>query len=401
MTTTSKITDVFPHKTLVKCSSPPTLHEVLKLKKQVYANASNVKSVIGHATHGHIGQVMPEEQYLQLPGIIEPWVDPPQPARWPPERRIPTADYQREHTEHQEAKNIFEKCAQLNSALIACMVEAINEDDISDLRCSMTGAYNTTAKAILEHLTTNYSYITEAQLQTEAGKIRSIQYDPDNMNVGEVITKLEELQNLATAAGRDYSRQQLVHMGVDVFRRCGHFARACTDWRAVPAANQTLSELRTHFTRHQLYLLENNPEGVGARYGTQLANLAQMTESTIQDITNNVGARLERLKTLYVAAMEERENNSKTEKVNAVTSNSGSGTSNTKNKNNNTKKKKNDFGEQAGNTGNPNKYYCFVHGSQNSHPSAHCKAKKRYDNFCEDATFEDKKGGCALIARSS
>ena len=325
----------------------------------------------------------------------------PQPARWPPERRIPTAEYQQEHAEHQEAKNIFEKCTQLNSALIACIVEAINENDISDLRCFMTGAYNTTAKAILEHLTANYSYITEAQLQAEAGKIRSIQYDPDNMNVGDVITKLKELQDLATAAGREYSRQQLVHMGVDVFRRCGHFARACTDWRAVPAANQTFSELRTHFTKHQIYLKENNPEGVGARYGTELANLAQKTESTMQDITNNVGARLERLETLFVAAMEQREDNSKTEKVNAVTSNSSSGTNNTKKKNNNSKKKRNDYGEQAGNAGNPNKYYCFVHGSQNSHPSAHCKAKKWYDNFCEDATFEDKKGGCALIARSS
>ena len=299
MTATSNITDGFPHKTLDKCSSPPTLIDVLTLTQQIYANASSVESEISVGNYGHLGQVMPEEQYLQLNDVTDPWEHPEHPGRWPP-RRIPAADYQREHAEHQEAKKIAEKCAQLNSALIACMVAAVHKDDISDLRCPATGAYNITARDFLEHLTTNYSYITEAQLQAEAGKVTNLHYDPDNMNVGQVITLLQELQHLATAAGREYSRQQLVHMGVDVFRRCGHFARACNDWRAVTAANQTLSELKTHFTKHQRYLRENNPGGVGARYGTQLANFAQRTEATMQDITNKVGSRLDRLEEMFV-----------------------------------------------------------------------------------------------------
>ena len=394
MSTTTKITDVFPHKTLTKCSKPLTLANVLKIKQQIYANASAVKSEISHGNYGHLGQVMPEEDYLQLNNVIEPWVTPIHPGRWPPPgRRIVQGDFDREYATYTEAKEVATTCANLDSALIALMVEAIDEDDISELRCPHTGAYNTTARAMLAHITATFSYLSEADLQAEANKIRTLNFDPDTMEVGAVFTKLNELQQLATAAGNEFTDQQLIQMGVDVFRRSGHFGRACDDWKTIPAANRTITSLSTHFKKHHANIKENNPEGVGTRYGTQLANLAQKTDETtaqMQDITNIYDDRLTRLEHLLLAVVEQKADTNNTE--------SNSGTINPQKKK---KKKKNKFGEQAGNAGNPNKYYCYAHGSQNSHPSAHCRAKEKFVHFCDDATFEDKKGGCTLIARSS
>ena len=229
MSTTNNITVNFRYKTLSKCSNPLKLADVLRLKQQIYANAASIKSEISHPNHGHLGQVMPEEDYLALNNVHEAWIDPVHPGRWPPERRIVAADLEREHTAYKEAKKVAITCANLDSALIACMIEVINDDDIAELRCPHTGAYNVTARAMLEHITANFSYISEADLQAEATKIRTITYDPDTMNVGEIITKLTDLQRLATAAGNEYSRQQLVRMGVDVFRKSGHFGCVCDE----------------------------------------------------------------------------------------------------------------------------------------------------------------------------
>ena len=53
--------------------------------------------------------------------------------------------------------------------------------------------------------------------------------------------------------------------------------------------------------------------------------------------------------------------------------------------------------QQDGNENNPRRYYCWVHGCNNSHPSYAChkglKEKEKYPNFRADATFDNRLGG--------
>ena len=53
--------------------------------------------------------------------------------------------------------------------------------------------------------------------------------------------------------------------------------------------------------------------------------------------------------------------------------------------------------QQEGNENNPCKYYCWVHGANDSHPSYACNTglnnKETYPNFRADATFANRMGG--------
>ena len=85
------------------------------------------------------------------------------------------------------------------------------------------------------------------------------------------------------------------------------------------------------------------------------------------------------------------------EQANFIANASSSGDSNDKPKRKKKEKgKKQDF-VQEGNETNPCRYYCWVHGCNNSHPSYACykglKEKEKYPNFRADATFDNRLGG--------
>ena len=79
--TTGEIKEQFLKKEITKISGEPNLKNVQKLEEETQENASNIDASLDGGNHGHLGMVMPANEYLALLGT--PFAAPQNPGYQP------------------------------------------------------------------------------------------------------------------------------------------------------------------------------------------------------------------------------------------------------------------------------------------------------------------------------
>ena len=79
--TVDEIKEQFSKKEITKISGEPNLKNVQKLEEEIQENASNIDTSLGGGNHGHLGMVMPANDYLALSGT--PFAAPQNPGYQP------------------------------------------------------------------------------------------------------------------------------------------------------------------------------------------------------------------------------------------------------------------------------------------------------------------------------
>ena len=192
----------FEFKTLSKIHGDPSYESIKRIKDELKANAAAVSSELGGGTHGHLGLVLSQEEYARLSDT--PYERPPHPGQL----RIPLGTPQHESTrlrsEHKERTKLFRETTDLEKALRYQITAAVPEEYLDALRNRGANAITEDIPTILDYLFDNYGVVEQEEVQKEEQILREIKYSPPTPLVT-IFTKIEDLQDLATAAHNPYT----------------------------------------------------------------------------------------------------------------------------------------------------------------------------------------------------
>ena len=192
------VTKSFPVKELPswRHHTKVTYKDFIALEREVYSCASCVRSTTGGSNHGHLGQVMPTDDYLEMTGEV--YVRPEHPGELDLPARTTANEQWRYTEERKEQKERAEQARDLEHALKRMIVQAVPERYLAVLRNHRTGAYeNHSVRQILTHLRSTVAKMTDEELQEECDSIATITFDPDHMEVTTVLAKIQDLGRLA------------------------------------------------------------------------------------------------------------------------------------------------------------------------------------------------------------
>ena len=118
---------------------------------------------------------------------------------------------------------------------------------LKPLRNSVSNTITADIPTILAYLFDNYGVIEDEEQTDREQSVQAMLYDLCDPVVT-VFTALEDLQELATAAGNEYTDRQLVKFGVEIIKNTGDFETGLTEWNAKTLTDKTWLHFKSHFT---------------------------------------------------------------------------------------------------------------------------------------------------------
>ena len=174
----------------------PSGKATIKIKRKTFANLAAVESDYTMAQgHGHLGLgMLPEEYEVRSPGI--PFIILPHPGIWlPTDQTASTANYYI----FQGQRCISQICTEVTSMIRALIVEAVDDCYISALWDTITCTYsNITIRQFIEYFKQMYWHTSITLLEEERKAVEEMVFDPDAMEIQDIIVALRELQVLAS-----------------------------------------------------------------------------------------------------------------------------------------------------------------------------------------------------------
>ncbi len=131
--TVDAIVAKFPNKTLPKIKEEPNYENINESVQLLYANAATLATTLGGGAHGHIGIIMQQPLYATL--TATPYIEPAEPTVlpvYPPNTTAATREIIR--AKHKEEQRIFSNHNNMDDALKAQLVDAIN--DPTSVKCA-------------------------------------------------------------------------------------------------------------------------------------------------------------------------------------------------------------------------------------------------------------------------
>ena len=269
---------IFPHKECTKLSTEeaPTAKSLLLLNKEVYANARSVESDEGGGAHGHLGYVMPPAAYLAIGGGVQAWVDPPHPGALAINPGTNAVQIALQRAEHVQATLMYRTTNAVGSKLKSQLLTAVPNEFLNALEDPVHGFSETTAAAMLAHLTTSYGTVTPEDLEENEAEL-STEWDPTTPTEI-VFDNANKVMVFATSAGEAIPQGKVVRTLLKVFEKSGVLGDAVKDWKKKTAVQQTPALMRLHFRTYNKRRLKDSTTAAQQGFGT--ANAATNNEQS-------------------------------------------------------------------------------------------------------------------------
>ena len=279
----------FPLKELTKLTeeSTPNAFEVQNLKKEVIGNVRAIHTSLGGGNHGHLGLVIPMEEYAPLSGADPDDPDdadhfhvPTFPVMAVLQANAGAAATVNAQVNYQIRLNTYLTCQAVESQIKKLIIEAVPRIYIEAVKDDTYGFGNVTAETILTHLVETYGTISQKELED------NYEHLTDPFNPDEAIEKFFSTANkrraFAVAGGEPIQEGQFIRQLLKGFEKSGVMTEGIKDWYKLPATDQDRDHFVTHFTaankERKRMMTISNPG-----YGS--ANAAQ--EKTATKITKN------------------------------------------------------------------------------------------------------------------
>lgn len=248
------ITFNFPHPLLTRVTGKPTIHSLKNVKKELFANAHSVYSLRGSGQHGHVILVLTDAAHQTLTGqnFVAP-VHPGAQAVLPQNGTARTIAEAKDA--HAHALKEFNTYNQLDQALKAQLIAAVEPKYIESLAHPMYGFANLSARDIIAHLNTKYIKLTPDIMRKnleglsapfEAGDT----LDPLWMRASTAIV-------VATEGNDPITNATLIRTFQKVLKDTGVFEQDLRDWENKAEADKTWDNFKIHFDAANEYRLEN------------------------------------------------------------------------------------------------------------------------------------------------
>jgi hypothetical protein len=233
---------VLVHEELTVIPKKPTIADLQKLQREVYANASGVPALDGTA-HGFVGLIMSPAAFLLINNNVA-YVPPVAPARDAPAggTAIVQAQAFREHTQRVDE---FRQYTYMYTTLKNQVIKAVQPVYLLDLEDPITGLSTQSPWQLISHLLTTYGTITDDDIQANRTKLVG-PWNPDDP-IETIFARGNACQKFAADANAAISDRELVAALFQVLVASGVLSYVCTVWNARLQATKTLIEFKTHF----------------------------------------------------------------------------------------------------------------------------------------------------------
>jgi hypothetical protein len=253
-TSTGLTTFTLKHAPLTPIEGKPTPAAIRKLRQELYANVRGITTDLGGGQHGHLGLLMPDADYLALPGAAAYILPPTRPdipsyageaganEATAGEREEWTALYKLQQAEYNDAHGLKEQLVKLLIVAIdgLYLTTTLEDDNL--------GLALVTPKQILAHLLTLYAAIKADNLDANLTAMKA-PWDPST-NLELVFARAHKCQCFAASGGDSISDPgAYIRILLEVFTESGVFTRALEVWRAKEDADHTTVNLKTHFDK--------------------------------------------------------------------------------------------------------------------------------------------------------
>ena len=240
----------FPHPVLTKLADNevPTHKTLLKLHRELNANAMSVPSLLGGGQHGHLALVLSDANYVAQAGAGNAFVPPVHPGP-PPVLAAGTtnAAIAAANLAHKTALNTFKIYVETEVALKKQLLEAVPDQFIDELQHVEYGYANVTTRTIIAHLDATYGTITQDELDDNDADLRR-KWDL-GQSIQALFKQVKDCRDFAAAAGDPISEAKAIRAMIANLEATGAFDDAIKDWKKRPTAEHTLANFRLDFTK--------------------------------------------------------------------------------------------------------------------------------------------------------
>ena len=130
---------------------------------------------------------------------------------------------------HNEQVRLYNECYHVTQALRKQIVSAIDDSYLAALKDHHTNTITVPLVDIIAYLFRNYGRVTPVTLVDEEQKVLQWTFDPA-LPIVLVFNKVDDLMDLASAAGSPYTTQQLINFAYVIINRTGKFTTGIREY---------------------------------------------------------------------------------------------------------------------------------------------------------------------------
>jgi hypothetical protein len=240
MSASTKFT--FPHATLTPIIGKPTNTTLQLLQRQLYANARSVPSSRGDGVHGHLALLLSDEDYLARAGIAFIVPVHPGPPPLPVGAAAVIAVALRVYTDTIADVTLYNN---LNAALTAQILSAVNASFLSALEDPDYGFSNVSPRSMLMHLRDKYGTLTPEELEKNGAALS----EPWNLDdpIEDLWAKIANIQRVATFGNVPITDITIITLTLAMIEKTGLLATTTEKFRLRPLNEWTLPLFKSEF----------------------------------------------------------------------------------------------------------------------------------------------------------
>jgi hypothetical protein len=242
--TVDAIVAKFPVKTVPIINDEPDYESINHMVQILYGNAASLSSPLGGGQHGHIGLIMNAPLYATL--TATPYNAPADPGAAPIFAANATVARRELLTnQHKESRRIFENHVNMDDALKAQVIDAINDTYLCEMRHKYTGYLGITTRDLIDHLLDRYGKITPADI--ENCKRRMIAPIDSTQPIDIFFQRIDECIQYADDGQVAFTAEQILQTVYHAVSTSGYYNEACKEWRKKDPAHKTWTLFKTFF----------------------------------------------------------------------------------------------------------------------------------------------------------
>ena len=245
----------FEYADLSHINGEPTYDSLTILFNQLKANARSVRTSLGGGSHGCLGLLLSPAQYTTI-AHTTPFIYPIHPGPLNvPAFQLPHVT-QQITSQHSENIRIFNECGNVAQALRKQVVAAIDPAYLAVIKNRQTNTITLRLHEIIDFLFRNFGRVTPANLADAEQQLLAWSFDP-NLPIVLLYNKIDDLMDLANAAGSPYSAQQIINLAYILLNKTGKFTTRIREWNRIPQAQRTWDAFQMHFSQAHRELRES------------------------------------------------------------------------------------------------------------------------------------------------
>jgi len=296
--------DELRKETVTKIHGQPTSHDLTNLEKEIISILANIPTTLGGGNHGHVGVIMDPTEYNTMTGGTA-FVNPANPGIYPAGLAVNAAagTRARAEAEHKELINQFETFEGVRLGTKDLILEAVDNEYLSEIEHDTLGYLNVTPRQMIGHLLLRggaLDFADTRELLAERDGEWNVTENPQLY-----FNRVEKAIKGLIRNGINSDLNERRDIALFHLKATGEFDPAVREWEAKPAADKTWANIKTFITAE--YAKENKQNKLSAKHfkANAIQEQAEITEEIIANLTEAHTRQMETLVKTTTEAMKE------------------------------------------------------------------------------------------------